>query len=249
MITEYHRPNTLSKALELLSRNDVSTIPIGGGSVISQLPSKHVAVVDLQLLDLDHLDVKGKNVKIGATVTLQKLHSYNIHPTLKTVIGLEATYNIRQVGTIAGALVSTDGRSPFVTTMLAMDAELHFQPGDEKINLGNYLPLREEWNTNQLITHVIIPNEIDLAYKYVARTPADIPIVCVAVGRWPSGRMRVALGGYGSEPYLVIDGQGIDGVESAIQDAYREAGDQWSSAEYRSEMATILFKRCLQSLS
>ena len=36
------------------------------------------------------------------------------------------------------------------------------------------------------------------------------------------------------------------GVELAARSAYLSAGDEWASAEYRSEMAGVLVKRCLR---
>ncbi len=123
------------------------------------------------------------------------------------------------------------------------------QPGNEKIPLGSYLPLRDERRPNHLITRITIPNNVELGYEYVARTPADLPIVCAAVALWPSGRTRVALGGYGNTPILAMDGPESEGAEQAARDAYREAGDQWASAEYRSDVAKVLVRRCIQIFS
>jgi hypothetical protein len=78
---------------------------------------------------------------------------------------------------------------------------------------------------------------VRLAYEYVARTPADWPLVCAGVAAWPSGRTRVALGGFGEAPWLAMDGPTAHGAEFAAADAYSQAGDAWATAEYRREMA------------
>jgi len=130
--------------------------------------------------------------------------------------------------------------------MLALDVVLKIakQGTDfQDIAIGDYLPLRSEWLSGALIIEVALPVGVRLAYKYVARTPADLPIVCAAVAQWPSGRTRVALGGYGSAPLLAMDGPNAAGAETAAFDAYREAGDSWASAAYRSEMAATLTAR------
>ena len=88
-----------------------------------------------------------------------------------------------------------------------------------------------------------------MAFTYVARSPADQPIVCVAVARWPSGRTRVVLGGYGTAPVMVMDGPEPGGAVAAARDAYSHASDGWASAEYRQEMAAVLTQRCLDSLA
>jgi probable selenate reductase FAD-binding subunit len=249
MIVEYHRPETLEQALGLLARPKPLTLPLGGGTIVNQPSPNPVAVVDLQNLGLNTIESKGKKLTLGATCTLQQLFDApGTPPALRQAIRHQATYNLRQMATVAGTLVAADGRSPLATTLLALGAELTFQPDDQVVGLGDFLPLRHEHAPGWLITEISFPNHVQLAYDYVARTPADLPIVCVAVAQWPSGRMRVALGGYGSAPLLAMDGPEPAGAESAAQDAYHEAGDQWASAEYRRSIAATLVGRCIAAL-
>jgi putative selenate reductase FAD-binding subunit len=256
MIIEYHRPTTLENALDLLARAEPVTVPLAGGSAVNRPNPEPVAVVDLQVLGLNRLEHMGNTLHMGAMVTLQALldgrgkpESYNLPSSLIHSIEREGTYNLRQVATVAGALVAADGRSPFTTVMLALDASLILQPGEEEVDLGNLLPFRMEKLRRRLITKIIFPLNVRLAYEYVARTPADRPIVCAAVALWPSGRTRLALGGYGDAPTLAMDGTEAEGLEVAAQSAYSQAGDDWASAEYRQEMAGILAMRCFQQLS
>ncbi len=249
MIIEYHRPEKVADALKLLARTEPVTVPMGGGTILNQPSDAQVAVVDLQALGLNLIKPGGNILKIGATVNLQALlDEPELLPTLQAAIQHEATYNIRQVATVAGALVSANGRSPFATAMLALAPELLMQPDDEKVLYGELLPLRVEQLAGRLITEISIPLNTKLAYHYVARSPADLPIVCVALAQWSSGRTRVALGGYGDSPLLAMDGPNPQGAEIAARDAYREAGDQWASAEYRSDVAATLTRRCLDEL-
>ena len=85
-------------------------------------------------------------------------------------------------------------------------------------------------------------------FDYVSRTPADSPIVAVAVARWPSGRIRLAVGGHGKMPLLAMDGTGADGIEAAARNAMYGADDPWGSAEYRMDVAATLARRCLARL-
>ncbi len=253
MIIEYHRPETLDEALKLLARHDPVTVPLGGGTVLNQPSDTPVAGVDLQALGLDSVESGERTLTIGAAVTLQSLLKVAEIPlALIEAIRHEATYNLRQMATVAGILVAADGRSPFATAMLALDAQafvVQHESAAEHISLGNLLPLRAEKLTKRLITKITIPVNVKLAYHYVARTPADLPVVCAAVAQWPSGRTRVALGGYGSAPLMALDGPEPDGAEIAARDAYREASDQWASAEYRSDVAATLTRRCLQEIA
>lgn len=247
MITEYYRPETLPEALELLKRPN--TLPLEGGTLLSLLKSASVKVVDLQALELNNIQEKGNSLEIGATATLQELLENEFTPdALKSALRLEAPLNIRNAATVAGRLASTDGRSTFATAMLALDAKLSVQPGDEELEIGSYLPLRGEVLQSKLITAITIPINTKLAFESVARTPADKPIVCAALAQWPSGRTRLTLGGYGKTPLLAMDGTESDGLESAARNAFHQATDEWASAEYRMEVATTLAKRCLKNL-
>lgn len=249
MIIEYHRPDKIEDALKLLGRPEPVTVPLGGGTILNQPSEMAVAVVDLQTLGLSLIKPGGRTIKIGATASLQDLvNEPELQQGLKAAILHEATYNVRQVATVAGALVSANGRSPFAAAMLALSPELILQPGDEKILYGEILPSREARLPGRLITEVSIPLNVKLAYEYVARTPADLPIVCAAVAQWSSGRTRVALGGFGYSPLLAMDGPNSQGAEIAARDAYSEAGDQWASAAYRSDVAATLTKRCLDEI-
>lgn len=249
MITEYHRPDTLYDALTLLARKEPVSYPLGGGTVLNRANDGDYAVVDLQNLGMDTVAAKGNQLLIGATVTLQELLNIESLPDEFTkVIELEATYNLRQIGTIAGTLVSSDGRSPLATALLACDTNIEVHELDIKavqIKLGDWLPMRGEFGTGKLITSVNVPTQIRFSFEYIARTPADRPIVSAAVAQWPSGRARLALGGWGKYPLLGMDGPSSDGIETAGRNAYSLAVDEWASAEYRREMAAVLALRCL----
>jgi CO/xanthine dehydrogenase FAD-binding subunit len=247
-VVEYHRPQTLGQAMALLGRSDPLTLPLAGGTALKRDAYPALAVVDLQELGLEKIEQRGAQLEIGAMASLQALLDGPISAVLKRVIQLEATNNLRQVASAAGTLVAADGRSPFTTALLALDAMLTLLPGPQSMSLGDFLPLREERLRGRLITRVSIPTNAHLAFETVARSPADRPIVCVAVAHWPSGRTRLALGGFSKVPALAFDGADASGIEAAARDAYSQAGDAWATAEYRQEIAGVLARRCLRAL-
>lgn len=249
MITAYHRPQTLDEALTLLTQPD--TLPLGGGTLLSHGMADPVQAVDLQLLGLDSLTKSGNNLELGATLTLQALlQSEHCPEPLRHAIKLEAPLNLRNAATAAGTLVACDGRSTVASILLALDAKVTMtsrQKGEETVNLGDFLPLREQVR-GKLITKVVIPLNTKLAFEYVAKTPVDKPLVCAALAQWNSGRTRLALGGYGKSPILAMDGTEAEGAEAAARNAFHEATDEWASAEYRMDVAATLAKRCLETL-
>lgn len=244
MITEYHRPDTLEAALKLLRRKQPETRPLGGGTVLSVPGGDAVAVVDLQDLKLNKIALRGKTLHLGAAATLEALlTAEGLQPALAEAIRHEATYNLRQVATVAGSLVAAGGRSPFAAAMLALDAQLELQPKDETIGYGDLLALRATKLRGKLITKVTISIQPTLKYQYVARTPADLPIVCVALAKWPSGRTRLAIGGFGAAPVLALDGRDASGLADALENALSGATDEWGSAEYRTQAGKGLLER------
>ena len=262
MITTYHRPQTLDEALTILMQPN--TVPLGGGTLLSHTSTSlsagpttdSVTVVDLQALGLNTLTRSGQSLEIGATVTLQQLlESEHCPDALKTALKLEAPLNLRNVATVAGALVSCDGRSTFATALLALDAKVTvYSPQSTVYGLGEFLPLRP----HGLITSITIPAQTKFAFEYVSRTPADKPIVCAALVQWPSGRSRLAIGGFGKSPSLAMDGElppspagrgnEGEGLIAATRTACHESTDVYGSAEYRMDVAATLAKRCLESV-
>lgn len=261
MIVEYHRPETLKQALELLARTQPRTLPMGGGTVLSRsqlVQDSDIAVVDLQSVGLNTMEHEGQLLGIGATVTLQQMMEYDGWPeglrgALLDSLEKEMSLNLRNTATLGGTLVSSDGRSPLVTTLLALDPRVEWTAiaapaasgldGVESTPLGDFLLLRREFTAGRLITGLRLPLNQTLRFAQVARSPLDRPVVCAAVARWPSGRTRVTLGGYGDAPVLAMDGPEPAGAMASAREAYRAAGDPWASAEYRMDVAGKLVKR------
>ncbi len=248
-------PEQAEEALKLLAQPN--TLPLGGGTMLTRSSDHSFAVVDLQALGLDKLRKAGNKLEIGASATLSLLlESQHIPSALAVALRLETPLNLRNMGTVAGTLVTCDGRSPFATVMLALDAKLTVDDGRQTddgpqstvCSLGDFLLSRIDLLPGKLITKIEIPLNAKLAFESVARSPADKPIICAALAQWPSGRTRLALGGWGDAPVLALDGNEPGGVEEAARNADADSGDEWASAEYRSEVAAVLAKRCLRRL-
>jgi CO/xanthine dehydrogenase FAD-binding subunit len=255
MNMEYHRARSLDEALILLKKG----VPLAGGTSLAPRLRTLSSVVDLQDIGLDTLEVTEASVIAGACVTLQSLAEIEV-PVLGALARasrLEAGWNLRNVATLGGTLMTADGRSPLVTTLLALATRIDLEPGGENVALVELLARRGTQELDRLVTTVLIPRPRWLAYEQVARSPADRPIVCAAVAEIePEGgqsQLRVALGGYGARPILVSTIEGEPESENAADElgrlasgAFAEAGDVWAGAEYRSEIAGVLVRRLLR---
>ena len=249
MIEAYFRPKDLDEAIALLSRSDGVYQPLGGGVTLSQKKDRPFSVVDLQALGLDKITQKGQFLTIGATTKLQALAEYEgLQPALKIAVLSETNINLRQQATVAGALLTAGGRSPLAVAMLALDGTLTWQPGSQRMSFGEWLVLRQPPKNARLVTEVEIPLHADLSFKKVARTPDDLPVLSLALARWPSGRVRISLGGFGSAPILALDAPESGGVEEAVRDALSIAEDAWGTAAYRQDVGVKLVRRMLKEL-
>lgn len=248
MIIEYHRPETMADALALLARKTPVTLPLGGGTILNRQGGADIAVVDLQSLGLADLIVEGQALRIGAMTRLEQLYKTDIWPAeiqsaLVDSLDHEAGQNVRQQATLGGSVVGCNGRSTFVTALLALDLHLQWAGDNEHQALGDYLPLREEFVRGRLLLEARLPLNARLRFAAVSRSPMDQPVVCAAVATWPSGRTRVALGGFGKMPILAMDGPEPGGASAAAREAMRYAEDEWASAAYRMETAATLARR------
>lgn len=244
MTNQYYRPNTIEEALTILSTEGVHAIPMGGGTQISHSQQKNLSVVDLQNLGLNQIAFDGNSITFGGSVILNAITGNSeLSSSLREATSKEANFNLRQKATLAGTVVSGDGRSALLTTLLAADAILSWLPETIHQGLGEFLLMREQKWPGKIIESLKIPVKAALKFATVARSPADLPVICVAVATWPSGRVRIALGGFGIVPILAMDAPEPGGIEFAVRDALANSTDQWASAEYRQSAAAVLVKR------
>lgn len=244
MILEYLRPHTMDEALAFLGRKIPPVYPLGGGTILSGKRDEDFAVMDLQNLGLDGILSEDKFLVMGSTATLQTLSTCDDIPAaLKKSLEFEETINVRQMATLGGTIISAGGRSTFLTSLLAMDAQLSWMPDPHTNSLGDYLALRSVTSNSGLLTSVRLPKFVELKVETIARTPADLPLLIIAMARWQGGRTRVAVGGFGAIPLLAMDGTETAGAGFAVRSALTDSGDAWASSEYRSAAGISLARR------
>ncbi len=257
-LTEYHQPETLEDAMKLLRRTRVKTVPLAGGTRLVPAAAPGVqAVVDLSALGLSYV----KGLSIGATTTLQTIVD---HADLRTYAdGVltaalldSASRQTREGASLAGSIVAASGNSPLFTALLALDARLTVRTGrgtrEEEVKLAYWTP-----QPRALILQVTLPalaKATHAAYEKVARTPADLPIVCVAaratIDQGALRDIRLALGGVGEKPIVITQSAGsIEELAQLAVATVTPADDYFASADYRREMIAVLVKRALSNLA
>ena len=256
-LTEYHKPETLEEALKLLRRTGVKTVPLAGGTSLVPSAAPDVqAVVDLSALGLSYV----KGLSIGATTTLQtivdhaELRAY-ADGVLTAAVLDTASRQTREEATLAGSIVAAAGNSPLFTALLALDAHLTARTGrgtrEEEVALPYWTP-----QPRALIVQITLPAltaRIHAAYEKVARTPADLPIVCVAarasIDHDQLREIRLALGGVGEKPIVITQPAGsIENLAQLAVATVTPVDDYFASADYRREMIGVLTRRVLSTL-
>jgi aerobic carbon-monoxide dehydrogenase medium subunit len=243
----YTRPQTIEEAVGQLGQGAV----MAGGTTVTPRRLALDGVIDLQALKLEMYEVQDDRLRLGAGLRLQALveHAQAEMEVLGRVCLQEAGWNLRNMATLGGTLMSGDGRSPLLVLLRAWSGEALLSPGDRRISLDDLLSWRGDSREIGLLLEVELPLASRAAYHQVARSPADLPIIAAAVVRRARGGYGVALGGYGDLPLRVPEAEAAFAAadaptaQRAAAEAYRAAGDAWASAEYRSEMAAVLVGR------
>ncbi len=242
---EYHRPRSLAEAVALLGR----ARPLAGGTALTPDRRRVEAVIDLQELGLDRLERGDETIELGSGCRLQSLaESDSVPEMLREAARREAGWNLRNAATLGGTIAAGDGRSPLLTGLLALRAEVLIQPESRWGDLDLVLAGRPDSLRGKLMTSVRFRIPVGQGYDQVGRTPADTPIVCVAAAIWAGGSPSVALGGLGSAPLRLEAESGVSRFVQAASLAYGQAEDAWASAAYRSEVAAVLVRRTLEGI-
>lgn len=243
MIKAYHRPPSLDEALRLLARTGIRTAALSSRSLVdARLDDGVDEVVDLQAIGLNRVNSEKTQVTIEALVTLQSLVEMPTLPqTLRDVIHAEDSYTMRNMRTISSVILTADRESHLLAALLACAAivTVHDGQGKRQVALEEFLGDVQGVLAGGLVTAVTLQTDGRMAAARVARTPADKPIVAVAVRRRGDGSIRAALSGVASVPVL---------VDPAAVDRLSPPGDFRGSSAYRLEMAQVLMQRVLGEL-
>lgn len=244
---EYLRPRAIPEALEALRCGTA----LAGGTTLARRADRWSRLVDLQALGLDQVYREGGHIRLGAMLRLQQVLEAEVPEALRDACRREAGLNLRNMATLGGTLLTGTGRSPAVTALLALHAQVRMEPGPQQWPLDELLARKTALPAGLLLTSVGFDVPPAMGYASVARSPADQPIVCIVLARLAgmTPSFGVALGGFGASPVLLPEAELAllaGDVPSALEAARRacvNAQDAWASAEYRADVAATLLRR------
>jgi len=244
-IKAYHRPKTMQEALQILSRPNINTTIIGGGTYTTPYMNEMVdEVLDLQALDLNEINYTAQGVSLGAMVRLQDIVLDERAPQLlKDAARREVPNTLRSAATLGGLVASPHRDSELLAALLVFEAKVHIETiGDKKtIALAEFIRDVPAALGGGIITAVSLETLGSTASERVARTPADKPIVAALARKDNNDNILMALCGVANTPVLVDP----DNVKAAVS----PPNDFRGSKEYRRQMAAVLAKRVIAQVS
>ena len=262
----YYRPESLDEALNLLAKPN--SMPLGGGTKLlaSETGLPGTAVIDLQALGLNQVQLVSDNgnqaVTAGAMLTLTKLNQFlqaelakNTAATLlQTAVHQAGPNTYRNAATLGGTIASRLPDSELLAALLVLEATvtLHSPTGQNTISLNDYLA--DAARPSGLITTITIPLPMGQGASHrVARTPADYPIVSITGWQMEDESIRLAATGLGERPFRLTEAEhlastSVEQATTAAAAANTHLGDFRGAANYRAEMAAVLTHRTLDQL-
>ncbi|HPL81386.1 MAG TPA: FAD binding domain-containing protein [Anaerolineaceae bacterium] len=245
---KYYRPQTREELEALMESHEGYYLFLTGGDYNVKGYQEGDVLIDLQNLQMDQLVDNGDLLEIGGLSSLDTLFKDEIlWADFREALSIEGGWNVRNGLSVDNFLRIATGRSPLLTCLRALDINLLVQPDIGLLALDEYL--NEEYNWREFFIEKISFNKPQaVAYEQVARSPKDLPIVCVAAVRDMDGTIVVTVGGHEALLGGLVFEPESDIETSSIRDLFEETDDEWASAAYRQGAAEALLKRCLAKL-
>ena len=136
---------------------------------------------------LDGWEIKGITMQLGACLPLQSMMAVpGLPAALVDAIQQETNYNLRQVATLAGSLVASDGRSSLAAALLSLDAGVQILRHHQKP-----IQLSLEGEPMGLVSHFdppdIAPGQTSSLVISDTATPATMTITSTTTGTTGTG--------------------------------------------------------------
>jgi len=275
----YFRPRTLSEALGLLEKFKGSARVIAGGTDlllrIREREMKPQALVDItRISGLERVSLEGDWIKIGGLVThTQIVESPLIQEkalALKEGASCLGSPQIRNIGTLAGNLVSGQPGADTAIPLLALDAGVRVanQTGERTIPLAEFFIDTGRTavdSSREIVTEILFPalkdGETSVSLRLARRKALALPILTLSIVlsadllKKRFRFARIALGPVGPVPFRakgaenLLSGATINEkiIKGAAEKAAQESNPRTSllrgSETYRRTMVANLVER------
>jgi len=278
---KYFRPRTIPEALKILEEfQGKARLLAGGTDLIPQIRNRETepkVLVDItRISGLGEIKLEEGVIKIGALVTHAQVAESPLIRENALALSEGASQlgspQIRNLGTVAGNVVSGQPGADTTVPLLALDANVKVisKEKEQTIPLTDFFldtgKTRVD-STREIVTEVFFPalakNESSVSLRLARRKSLALPILNVSVvvsadaKQKKFNHVKIALGPVAPTPLRAREAEGIltsspitDGViKEAARKAAQEANPRTSllrgSGEYRKEMVKNLVERAI----
>ncbi|MEM1677192.1 MAG: xanthine dehydrogenase family protein subunit M [Nitrososphaerota archaeon] len=193
----YHAPQTLEEALNLLNKlKDKARVIAGGTDLIVDMKLRrkepeHVVSLN-KIRELDYITVDSLGVKIGAIVKLRKIEKEKIirerFPALYEALKSMASIQVRNMGTMVGNICNASPAADTAPPLLIYNATLTAKSlnNERKIPIEEFFkaPGKTALKEDELVTEIFIPyppQDSHSTFLKITRVGMDLSKVSIAV--------------------------------------------------------------------
>jgi carbon-monoxide dehydrogenase medium subunit len=280
----YSRASSVDEALSLLMEHGADAKLIAGGQSLLPLMKLRLARPD-RLIDIGRIDsLRGVRQTPDGRIAIGALTTYAQLLDEPKVMGLAlmadalpriADVQVRNRGTIGGAIAHADPAADIPAVLLALEAEVVARSahhGERTIPIGEFFDgaFSTALAPDELLTEIRLPSpsgSYGSAYRMLEQPASGFAIAGVAavVGRSGGGSgdaevddIRVAVTGVGDHPYRAtavenalrgtkLGSAAIGNAVASITDGISVQGDIHADVAYRTAMAGVMAKRALEA--
>lgn len=256
----FHQPKTLHEALAAIRGADEPKCLAGGQSLIPVLKMEMAAPSDLITLanieELRGIVDEGSSISIGAMTTHAAVaESSEVRaaiPALAELAGNIGDPQVRNRGTLGGAVAHADPAADYPAAVLALNATVHTDR--RAISADEYFTgfFETKLEEDELIVRISFPKPKRAAYAKFASPASKYALVGVMVAEQADGAVRVAVTGAAATVFRHAE------MESALQANFsadaianiRTSPDELQTdveagPEYRAHLISVMAKRAV----
>ena len=272
---EYHRPDSLEEALQLLAEHgDEAKVLAGGQSLIPVMKLRLAApahLIDISRLGMDSIDEADGHLAIGALARHRDLERSDLlkarYPVMAAAAPQISDPIVRNLGTIGGSLCHADPAGDWGSVMLALQASVVLRSGRGEREMPISEFLEDTFTTalepDEILTEVRVPQPAGSSggtYLKMERKVGDFATVAAALHISLSDgtieRAGIGLTAVASKNLQPTDAEaslaGAEPTEAAFAEAGRLAAEASSpvtdvrgSAEYKRHIVDVYVRRGL----
>jgi carbon-monoxide dehydrogenase medium subunit len=277
---EYVKPATVDEALRALEDHlGMARVLAGGQSLLPMLGMRLMrpsALVDINGLagELGRIEARGSETVIGALVRYATIESSPVVserlPLLQHIVQYIGDRQVRNRGTIGGALAQADPTGEMALACMVLDATIvaRTTQGERDIPAaeffaGSYASVLEPEELLVAVRFPLAPYHCRFFERGRKHNDFAVLSVAVAAGRGAEGRwerVRIGLGGVNDRPMLAEaaaaaledrtwDDATIDAAAALAMEVVDAPDDVRAGAAYREHLVPIHVRRLLRELA